>query len=72
MQCVICKVGNTHKGTGTLTFERDERLVILKHVAGEVCDSCGHLYTDSDTSKAVLAEVKRRLASGAELELVSM
>jgi YgiT-type zinc finger domain-containing protein len=72
MQCVICKVGNTQPGAKTLTFERGERIVILKHVAGEVCDTCGHLYMNSEISKTVLAEVKRRLASGAELELVRM
>lgn len=72
MHCTICKVGNTQPGTKTLTFERGERIVILKHVAGEVCDTCGHLYSDSETSRRVLAEVKQRFESGAELELVRM
>ena len=34
MDCVICKVGTTRPGSKTLTFERNERIVILKHVSG--------------------------------------
>lgn len=71
MKCYICKVGETASGHAPLAFERDGRLVVLRDVPGEVCDTCGHLYMSADvavelqgrTEKALAAEGRRRVCS---------
>jgi YgiT-type zinc finger domain-containing protein len=41
MTCLNCNVGHTTPATATKTLERDETLVVVRHVPIEVCDECG-------------------------------
>jgi YgiT-type zinc finger domain-containing protein len=41
MKCPICRNGETHPGTATLTLERGPLTMVVRHVPAQVCDNCG-------------------------------
>ncbi len=54
MKCVICRQGETRLGTATLVLERDDRIVIVKHVPARVCENCGEEYVDEAAGAVAL------------------
>jgi YgiT-type zinc finger domain-containing protein len=49
MECALCKVGTTEKGTVTVTLERNGAIVLIKEVPAEICTNCGHYYLTEET-----------------------
>jgi YgiT-type zinc finger domain-containing protein len=72
IECSICKVGKTEPGHVTVTLEKGETIVLLKHVPAEVCQNCGHYYLDSETTAMVLQMGNEAVKKGAELEVVTL
>jgi YgiT-type zinc finger domain-containing protein len=72
MECSICKVGETKPGHVTVTLEKGETIVLLKHVPADVCQNCGHYYLDSETAAKILQTGKEAVSKGAELEIVNL
>lgn len=70
MQCVICKHGQTHPGTVTVTLERDRCIVILKGVPAEVCENCGEYYLSEAVTGEVLHRAEAAVDNGTEVEIV--
>lgn len=69
MQCVICKQGETHPGTTTVTLERAGTTLVIKGVPALVCDNCGEYYLDEAMTERVLAMAEQAVAQGAEIEV---
>ena len=44
MDCVICKMGKTHKGKTNFTLEKNGAFLIYKDVEADICDNCGEPY----------------------------
>ncbi len=72
MECALCKVGTTEKGTVTVTLERDGSIVLIKDVPAEVCTNCGHYYLSEETTRAVMQTGNDAVGKGAELEVVKL
>jgi YgiT-type zinc finger domain-containing protein len=72
MECSICKLGHTEPGHVTVTLERGNTIVLLKHVPAEVCQNCGHYYLDAGTTKMVMEKGQEAFDKGAELEVVKL
>ena len=72
MECAICKTGVTMPGHVTVTLEKGENIVLIKHVPAEVCQNCGHYYLDSDITAKVLQTGQEAVKKGAELEVVNL
>jgi YgiT-type zinc finger domain-containing protein len=72
MECSICKVGFTKPGHVTVTLEKGDTIVLLKHVPAEVCQNCGHYYLDSKTTAKVLKTGQEAVEKGSELEIVNL
>ena len=70
MNCVICRNGTTNSGYVTVTLQRGETTVILKHVPGDVCDTCGEYYLCSEGAAQVLEKAESAVRSGAEVEIL--
>jgi len=68
--CVICKQGQTRPGTATVTLERGETTVVIKHVPADVCDNCGEFYLSEDATGRAMALAERAVRDGAEVEVV--
>lgn len=70
MNCVICRNGETHSGTVTVTLQRGETTIILKQVPADVCENCGAYYLSSEVTAQVLAKAESAVQSGAEVEIL--
>ena len=69
MRCTICKNGNTHPGTTTITLERDETTLVFKQVPAQVCENCGEAYVDEAITEQLLAEAENAVKAGVQVEI---
>lgn len=67
MKCAVCRNGETAPGATTVTLERDGRVVVIRSVPAEVCDSCGHGATSAETTERVFEMAEALLGAGAEV-----
>lgn len=73
MNCVVCKVGNIVKDKRTtLKFEKNGRILLIKDVQADVCDTCGEAYLDKETTAKVMSKVRLSLQNDVELEILTM
>lgn len=56
MHCTICKTGEAHLGTTTVTLQRDNSVVVIRNVPAEICENCGEYYLSEATSSRVYAD----------------
>lgn len=54
MNCIVCRHGDTHPGTTTVTFHRDGRTLVVNEVPAEVCENCGEAYVAEDVTAELL------------------
>jgi len=59
MTCVICKHGETQKGTTVLVFQREGTMVVILDVPAQVCQNCGEAYVNEQISEQVMKQVER-------------
>jgi YgiT-type zinc finger domain-containing protein len=69
MKCVICKQGETHLGTVTVTLERGETTLVFKHVPAQVCENCGEAYVDAETTDQLLCTAEAAVKAGVQVEV---
>jgi len=69
MKCMICKHGETQKGTTTITLERGTSTIIFKDVPALVCDNCGEKYVEDKITKSLLQNANDIIKSGAEVDI---
>ena len=69
MKCVICKVGETKKGYTNVTLEKQEMVLVIKHVPCEVCANCGEEYVDENVSSSILDTAQKTFQEGVQLEV---
>lgn len=70
MKCVICKHGETQPGKVTVTFHRNDTVVVIKEVPADVCQQCGEYYLDEATTARVLAMAEEAVKHHAEVEIL--
>ena len=56
MKCTICKTGQTHPGTTTVTLQRANTVVVIRDVPADICEDCGEYYLSEPTAKRVYAD----------------
>ena len=69
MKCVICKEGETARGTATVTLERGAATVVFKAVPALVCRNCGEEYVDDTAAAALLAAAEAAVAEGVQVDV---
>lgn len=69
MKCPICKHGNTHAGTASITLERGQTTVMFKHVPAEVCENCGEVFHDAKVTKSLLQQADQASRGGVEIDV---
>ena len=67
MKCVICKQGKTHKGTATVTLEREGTTIIVKSVPAHVCEICGEEYIEEKVMTKVLRQAEEAVKCGVQV-----
>lgn len=70
MKCAICRNGETHPGTATVTMTRGEATIVVKSVPAEVCDNCGEYYLDDVISAKILVSAEEAVKQNREVEVI--
>lgn len=70
MKCAICKNGEAHPGTTTVTMTRGEATIVVKNVPAEVCDNCGEYYLDEAISAKILTMAEEAIKQNHEVEVI--
>ena len=50
MKCFSCPTGQSAPGTKTATLEREDTLVVVRHVPADVCETCDAAYYSADVT----------------------
>lgn len=69
MKCIICKKGETRRGTSTVTLERDEATLVVKLVPARICDNCGEAYVDEKTAGRLLKTAEAAARAGVHVDI---
>ena len=69
MKCLICKHGETVKGTTTITLESNKSTIVFKEVPAEICNNCGEKYIDDDITKELLQKAREIAKNGVEVDI---
>ena len=69
MKCMICKYGETKKGTTTVTLEKGSSTIVFKEVPAQICDNCGEKYIDESTTKELLNKARSIVKNGVEIDI---
>ena len=69
MKCVICKTGDLHAQTVSVTLERQGALLVVQNVPARVCDSCGERYFDDEVAQQLRDTTQHTLQPGVSLDI---
>jgi len=69
MKCLICKQGDTHPGSVTVTLERGTARLVFKEVPAQVCDNCGEAYVEDAVTTQLLQTAETALQTGIQVEI---
>ena len=69
MKCVICKTGQTHPGTTTVTLQRGETVVVNREVPAEICEDCGEYCLSEPITRRVYADADETVRRQVEVEI---
>lgn len=69
MTCTICKTGETHPGTTTVTLQRENNVGVIRDVPAEICDNCGEYYLSETTASRVYADADATARRHVEVEI---
>lgn len=69
MKCVICKQGETSPGTTTITFDRDQVILVIRSVPADVCDTCSEAYLEASVTSRLLKEAEAAARVGVQVEV---
>ena len=69
VQCVICKKGTLHPKESSFMVEIGKSLIIFRHVPAQVCDTCGEVYFDEETSEKILNKASQIASSEVEVDI---
>ena len=69
MKCVVCRHGETHPGTATVTLARDEFTLVVHNVPAEVCENCGEEYVGEAETKRLLDLGNEAARTGVRLDV---
>lgn len=70
MKCALCLRGETKPGLATVTFERGEKIIIVKGAPAEICDTCGERYFTAETTDLLLKLAEREQDTVEEVKVI--
>lgn len=71
MICPICKHGNITQGFTTLTFEKENAIIVVKKVPADICDNCGEAFVLQDIARKIFTLVETEVKKGIEIEVLN-
>ena len=58
MNCLICRQAEIVDGFTSITFERDEFKLVIKHVPAQICPNCGDALVDENVTIRLMNEAE--------------
>ena len=69
--CTTCKNGTMHKDATTVTFDKDNVVIVFRNVPAEVCDMCGDYIIEGSIAAKLLKTAKEERAKGHEISILN-
>jgi YgiT-type zinc finger domain-containing protein len=69
LTCVVCKAGETRKGTAAITPERGGTVVVFRRVPAVVCEVCGEEYVDEETTARLSMHAEEAVRAGVQVDV---
>jgi len=70
MTCVLCKTGQPHPGTVTVTLERNRTVIVFKEVPADICQNCGEYYLSEAVTRRIYQQAEEAVQRNAEVEVL--
>lgn len=70
MKCAICHYGHTKAGNATIVLEREQSMIIIKHIPANICENCGEEYVSSEINQEILWRAEKAFSRGIMIELL--
>ena len=64
MNCLICRQAEIVDGFTSITFEREEFLLLINHVPAHICPSCGEAIVDEDVAIQLISKAEDSFEQG--------
>jgi YgiT-type zinc finger domain-containing protein len=64
MNCLICRQAEIVDGFTSITFEREEFRLLIKHVPAHICPNCGETIVDEEVAVRLLNEAEEVVNEG--------
>ena len=61
--------GHTHRGTTTVTLQRDNTVVVIRDVPAEICKDCGEYYLSEPVARRVDADAEKTAGRHLEVDI---
>jgi len=71
ISCVICKEGNYHEGTTTVTLERGDTVVVIKSVPAQVRTNYGEYLLSEEVTDYLMKLLDATVSQGAAFEMIN-
>lgn len=68
--CTTCKNGVMRQGVTTVTFDKDNVIIVFRNVPAQVCDVCGDYTIEGSIAKTLLKTAKDERAKGHEISIL--
>ena len=69
--CTSCKNGIMRKGFTTVTFDKDNVVIVFRNVPARVCDQCGDYTIEGKIAKDLLKTAKEERIKGHEISILN-
>ena len=69
--CTTCKTGIMQAGTTTVTFDKDNMVIVFRQVPAKVCNLCGDYTVEGSVAKWLLNKAKEERAKGHEISVLN-
>lgn len=69
MKCLICKQAEIGPGETTVTLERGDLTLVIKHVPANVCPNCGEAYVNEAVTIELFQTAEQMTRAGAQVDV---
>ena len=69
MKCMICKHGETVKGSTSVTLEKNGATIVFQKVPALVCDNCGEKYIEGEITSGLLKKAREIIKGGVKVDI---
>jgi len=69
--CTTCKNGTMRLGSTSVTFDKDNVVIVFRNVPAKVCDVCGDYIIEGSIAKALLKTAKEERQKGHEISILN-